>query len=60
MAVWNFDDGSPVGFAQTHLGEILASEVIGTLQKRGDLPVVERERLLLALEELHLGTLILN
>ncbi len=56
VAVWNFDDLSPLGPVQPNLGEIFAGEFIGVLQKKGNFTVVERERLLLALEELHLGT----
>ncbi len=58
IAVWDIDDLSPTTSAQPHLGEFLSGQVIEILQKRGYI-VVERERLLLALEELHLGTTLL-
>jgi len=38
------------------LGEILSGQIIETLKKKGNYLVVERRRLLLALEELRLGT----
>lgn len=58
IAVWDIDDLSPTTSAQPHIGELLSGQVIEILQKRGYI-VVERERLLLALEELHLGTTLL-
>lgn len=59
IAVWDLDDLSPSAIVQPHLGELLSGQVIEILQKRGDYAIVERERLLLALEELHLGTTML-
>jgi curli biogenesis system outer membrane secretion channel CsgG len=59
IAVWDIDDLSPTASAQPHIGDLLSGQVIETLQKRGDYDIVERERLLLALEELHLGTTLL-
>ena len=56
VAVWDFDNLTPAAAVKEDLGEILSLQVIDTLQKRGDHPVVERQRLLLALEELKLGT----
>ena len=56
IAVWDLDDFSPSVSSRPQLGELLSGQVIETLQKRRDYTVVERERLLLALEELHLGT----
>ena len=41
---------------QHDLGELLSSKVIERINKTGKHTVVERERLLLALEELNLGT----
>jgi TolB-like protein len=55
VAVWDLENLCP-SEAHVELGELLATQVIEVLQKREDYTVVERERLLLALEELHLGT----
>jgi len=56
VAVWDLDDLSPSSTVRPPLGEIFSSQIIETLKKKGDYTVVERERLLLALEELRLGT----
>jgi TolB-like protein len=56
IAVWDFDDLSPTVFAQSDLGELLSGQVIETIQKKGAYTIVERERLLLALEELNIGS----
>jgi len=56
IAVWDLDDLSLPKGARPHLGEILSSQIIEVLKGRGDYVVVERQRLLLVLEELRLGT----
>ena len=56
IAVWSLEDNSPSVPAQPDLGQILSSKIMETIKKRGDYVVVERERLLRVLEELHLGT----
>jgi len=56
IAVWDLDDFSPSDTSKPQLGELLSGQVIETLQKREDYTIVERERLLLALQELHLGS----
>jgi TolB-like protein len=56
IAVWDLDDLSLSKGAWPYLGEILSSQIIEVLKKRGDYVVVERQRLLLALKELRLGT----
>jgi curli biogenesis system outer membrane secretion channel CsgG len=56
VAVWDLDDHSPSASSQPQLGELLSSQVIEVIQKRGVYTIVERERLNLALEELRLGT----
>jgi hypothetical protein len=56
VAVWDLDDVSPSGITQPDLGELFSGKIIETLKAKGRFSVVERERLLLALEELHLGT----
>ncbi len=56
IAVWDLDDLSPQKGGRPFLGEVLSSQIIEVLKGRGDYVVVERQRLLLALEELRLGT----
>jgi curli biogenesis system outer membrane secretion channel CsgG len=56
VAVWDLDDLSPSSTVRPNLGEIFSSQIIDTLKNKGVYTVVERERLLLALEELRLGT----
>lgn len=56
VAVWDIDNLTPSALDLPDLGELLSAEVIRTIQERGGYTVVERERLLLALEELHLGS----
>jgi curli biogenesis system outer membrane secretion channel CsgG len=55
VAVWDVDDLSPAGSGRSSLGEILSAQVIDAIRQKGGYDVVERERLLLILEELHLG-----
>ena len=56
IAVWDLEDVSPLGEARPDLGELLSSQIIETFKNQGKYTVVERERFLLALEELGLGT----
>jgi len=56
VAVWDFDNLTPAASDSDDLGEVLSLQVIDALQKRGDHPVVERQRLFLAMEELKLGS----
>jgi len=56
VAVWDLDDLSPSPAVRPPLGEILSGQIIETLKNKGAYTVVERERLLLALEELRLST----
>jgi len=56
IAVWDLDDLSLKKGIQPSLGEVLSSQIIEVLKARGDYVVVERQRLILALEELRLGT----
>lgn len=56
IAVWNLDNLTPgADQARLDLGEILAGRVMETIKASGKATVVERQRLLLALEELNLG-----
>jgi curli biogenesis system outer membrane secretion channel CsgG len=56
VAVWDFDNLSPSGLAQPDLGERLAAEATEAILRKGGYEVVERQRLLLVLEELNVGT----
>lgn len=56
VAVWDFDNLSPTRFAQPDLGERLAAEATDAIMRKGTWEVVERQRLLLVLEEQNLGT----
>lgn len=56
IAVWDLDNVSALDSTRADLGELLSARVIETLMRKGKHSVVERERLLLALEELRLGT----
>lgn len=56
LAVWDLDDLSPGSSGRPNLGELLTGQIIETLKKKGQYTIVERERLLLILEEQRLGT----
>ncbi len=56
IAVWDLENLTPSESVQHNLGELLSAKVIETINKTGKHTVVERERLLIALEELNLGT----
>ena len=56
IAAWDLENLSPMECGRPDLGELLSGKVIETLKETGGYTVVERERLLLALEELGLGT----
>lgn len=56
VAVWDLENLNPNEAIGTDMGELLASEVIATLKEAGTFEVVERQRLILALEELNLGS----
>ena len=56
VAVWNLENLSPPGNVFPNLEELFASKVVEILIEAGDYEVVERQRLILALEELNLGT----
>ena len=56
VVVWDLEDLSPIPPAMPDLGELLSGAVIDSVQSAGPYTVVEREKLLLALEELSLGT----
>lgn len=56
IAVWDLENLSPEDTAGPDLGELLAAKVIEVVEGKGPYEVVERDRLLLALEQLNLGT----
>ncbi len=56
VAIWDLEDLSPSGSPYPDMGELLSARVIQTFKDTDRYTVVERERLLLALEELNLGT----
>ncbi len=56
IAVWDIENVTPGGNAYPNLGDLLSVKVIEVIKESATYEVVERERLSLALEELHLGT----
>jgi len=56
VAVWDMENMSPDRPLAMDWGELLSSGVIQVFQESGDYAVVEREKLLLVLEELQLGS----
>jgi curli biogenesis system outer membrane secretion channel CsgG len=56
VAVWDLENLSPVEPNPADLGELLSAQVIDTLGESGGFNVVERQRLLLVLEELNIGS----
>jgi TolB-like protein len=56
IAVWDLENLISTEYLQHDLGELLSAKIIETLKETGNYTIVERERLLLALEELNLGT----
>jgi curli biogenesis system outer membrane secretion channel CsgG len=56
VAVWDLENLNPAETIGPDMGELLAAEVIETLNESGAFQVVERERLILVLEELSLGS----
>ena len=56
VAVWDLENLNPAETIGPDMGELLAAKVIETLNESGAFQVVERERLILVLEELSLGS----
>jgi curli biogenesis system outer membrane secretion channel CsgG len=56
VAIWDFDNLTPSRITSPDLGELLAAEATETIMRNGNYQVVERQRLLLVLEEQNLGT----
>jgi type III secretion system FlhB-like substrate exporter len=55
VAVWDPEDLSPGAAVEQGIGEVLALRIVETARARG-VSVVERQKLLLAVEELRLGS----
>lgn len=56
VAVWDFENLSPMKGGHPDLSEFLSAKVAGTIKAKGYYNIVERQRLLLLLDELNLGT----
>lgn len=61
VAIWDLENLSipgaeNPGFNLDDMGELLSSKIIEALNRESDLTIVERERLVLALEELNIGS----
>ena len=56
VAVWDLANLNPAEAIGPDMGELLAAIVLETLKESGAFQVVERERLILALEELNLSS----
>jgi curli biogenesis system outer membrane secretion channel CsgG len=56
VAVWDLENFVPVDSVVADMGEMLSATVIETFKDSGKYAVVERQRLLLVLEELNIGT----
>jgi curli biogenesis system outer membrane secretion channel CsgG len=56
VAVWDMDELSPSSGAQPDLGQALSGRIMEAFESKGKYTLVERQRLILALEELHLGS----
>ncbi len=56
VAVWDLENLNPAEDIGVDMGELLAAKVIETLKESGTFQVVERERLILVLEELNLSS----
>jgi curli biogenesis system outer membrane secretion channel CsgG len=56
IAVWDLENLTPGDPGMLDLGEPLSTKIIDSLKESGDFTVIERQRLLLALEELNIGS----
>ncbi len=56
VAVWELDDLSPTDASQSDLAQLLTGAVTEVMGSGGKYALVERQQLLLALEELNLGS----
>ncbi|MBN1931795.1 MAG: hypothetical protein JW786_09335 [Desulfobacterales bacterium] len=56
IAVWDLENLSPSENIQPNLEEFFTSKIVEILVETGNYEVIERQRLILSLEELNLGT----
>ena len=56
VAVWDLENLSPLKVGHPDLSEFLSDRVAATIKNKGYYNIVERQRLLLVLDELNLGT----
>jgi len=56
IAVWDIDDLSPMGSGYSDMGELLSARIIEALRQTGTYEIVERQKLMLALEEQRIGS----
>jgi len=56
VAVFDFEDVSPFNEATSNISDLLTAKSIETIDETGRFDVVERQRLAMVLEELHIGT----
>jgi len=56
LAVWDLEDLSPMARGQVGMGEILSGQITSRFGQSTSFQMVERQQLLKAIEELHLGS----
>ena len=56
VAVWDIEDLSTGNTAMKDIGPLMSARVVEVIQSRGDCHVVERQKLILVMEELNLGS----
>ena len=56
IAIWDLEDLTPVPSDAADMGDMLSAKIIEAFEASGNYRVVERQRLMLVLEELDLGT----
>ncbi|MFZ1985168.1 MAG: CsgG/HfaB family protein [Desulfatitalea sp.] len=55
-AVWDLEDLSSTDHGQAGMGEVLSGQIAARIGESGNYQMVERQHLLTAIEELHLGS----
>lgn len=56
IAVWDLVDLSPAGHKRDEMGEMLAGQVMARFSEMNRFQVVERQNIIKAMEELHIGS----
>lgn len=56
IAVWDLEDLSVHPVDRIGMGEVLALQIAAHLERKADYQVVERQRLIAVIEELHIGS----